>query len=159
MKLDLDRLIVKSLGEFLSHVRITNWIGRENEAISLFAFGFLQKHIKPTQIGIEVAVAPSPNKGINSHVRKDLAIWPASDMNRFFPRPGPNEPLAVLEWKVHRKGFRSGESNQSDIKKLTEYCTDHPSSVGYAVWLNLSSVPVEIVVDRIDSSGTRRLSC
>jgi hypothetical protein len=64
-----------------------------------------------------------------------------------------------MEWKVRRTGFRSGSSNDKDIKWLKDHCKNHPATIGYAVWLNLEASPVEISVDRIDSNGMRRLPC
>ena len=60
------------------HINQRKWFGRENEAIGLYSFGFLQKEAvpagpltDPTQIGIEVGTADTP-KSPKSQVRKDL---------------------------------------------------------------------------------------
>src|SRR5215475_11962231 len=80
---DLEPIIERALRRFLAHVRDVGWHGRENEAVSLYAFGFLQRECVPggplvdaTQIGIEVGAAPAPVKGPRARVRKDLVIWP-----------------------------------------------------------------------------------
>jgi len=87
----LDQIVTHSLSGFLDYINQHGWTGRENEAISLYAFGFLQKECSPSrplydpmQIGIEVAAANTP-KGLNSQVRKDLVIWPTPGANRWYP--------------------------------------------------------------------------
>ena len=39
----IDKIITSSLRSFLDYVNRNSWVGRENEAISLFAFGFLRR--------------------------------------------------------------------------------------------------------------------
>src|SRR6266550_3801870 len=82
----LDQFVRKSLEAFIGRVFATNWRGREREAISLYAFGFLQQFCgsdpvlrDPTQIGIEATVSgiATNRKG---RVNKDLVVWPAPGM-------------------------------------------------------------------------------
>ena len=71
------------LDNFLRH---SDWFGRENEIINLFAHKFLAMRLGQTplmsltQIGIEVAVKQihDRNKG-KKFVRKDLVLWPMED--------------------------------------------------------------------------------
>ena len=60
----LDHAVQRSLLAFLVYIREKAWTGRENEAVSLYALGFLQCERRPgtllrdpTQIGIEVGAA------------------------------------------------------------------------------------------------------
>ena len=162
----LDRALQRSLRAFLGYIKTSSWTGRENEAVSLYVLGFLQHECKgggplahPTQIGIEVGASNSQNKGPNSQTRKDLVIWPEAGGNRWFPRGARTEPLAIMEWKVERTGFRSGRSNAKDRAWLARHCRDHPDTVGYAVQLRLSTTPARLDVHRIDCKGEEPLPC
>lgn len=162
----LDRVVQRSLKAFLRYIEARDWTGRENEAVSLYALGFLQFECKargrlrhPTQIGIEVGATDSLRKGPNSQTRKDLVIWRKAGANRWFPRGVRSEPLAIMEWKVARAGFQSGRSNTKDRAWLASHCKDHPRTAGYAVHLFLSSAPPRLDVCRIDCNGERVLRC
>lgn len=79
----------RSLSDFLGYIRQNDWSGRENEAVSFYALGFLQRECEPDtllndpmQIGIEVGATDSTNKSPNSQTRKDLVIWPQPGGNR-----------------------------------------------------------------------------
>lgn len=131
---ELDTIVEKSLRSFYRAI-CSEWCGRENEAVSLYAFGHLAKEVRkhpgrllydPTQIGIEVAVRQLRRKKFKGQVRtvrKDLVIWPTPGMtlwkanalhNGVRVMEVHNEPLAVMEWKVnhylsraaHRKNQR-----------------------------------------------------
>jgi hypothetical protein len=154
----MDQLVTQSLRRFLEHVRKTRWTGRENEAVSLYVFGFLVGStlagvaLDPTQIGIEVAVARAPKKGKNAQVRKDLVIWPTAGMNRWHPGGSPrNKPLAILEWKVRRHRAAQPRGAGHDLKWLKAYSskTARPDFVGYCVWLDLASSPAAVSVIRV----------
>ncbi len=134
--------------------------------MSLYVLGFLQRECKtrgplrhPTQIGIEVGATNSANKGPNSQTRKDVVVWREPDANRWFPRGERSEPLAIMEWKVSRPGFRSGRSNTEDRAWLAHHCKHHPGTRGYAVHLLLSDVPARLDARRIDCEGEERLAC
>lgn len=163
----MDQLIVLSLHRFLRHVRKTHWSGRENEAVNLYALGFLLKctlagvKLHPTQIGIEVAVADAPKKGKNAQVRKDLVIWPEEGMNRWYPGGSPqNKPLAIMEWKVRRPGVRKPQGAEHDLAWLKTYSAKfaHPDFVGYCVYLDLMRSPAEVSVTRVAKGKKEPLS-
>lgn len=155
MSHEFDIIIERSLKEFISYVRNQSWFGRENEAVNLYAFGFLLRQLSkkgplfdPTQIGIEVGVAPTP-KGPNSRVRKDLAIWPRPAMNCWFPTLDlPNYPVAILEWKVRRPEAPTPRGKKHDIEWLTAHTSIHEYCVGYTVDLNLIKQPAMLNVLR-----------
>lgn len=149
----LDHTIIKSLEEFFYQIREENWIGREHEAVSLFVFSHLIKKCAqdsvlydPAQICIEGAVPPTlANK--KKTVNKDLVIWEKGAMN-CFKRSGNNlitdyAPLAVLEWKV--LGFWRKLRHPDNVKKSNEYDREwleaftkqNPSTLGYAILLNI----------------------
>jgi hypothetical protein len=112
-----------AVGKAVRSVHPNEQLGRaRNEAISLYAFGFLQRERRPgalfhdaTQIGIEVGAADAKRKGPRSQTRKDLVLWRRPGTNRWYPPGSRNDPWAIMEWKVRRTGFRSGSSNAKDI--------------------------------------------
>jgi hypothetical protein len=157
--IELDGIISNSLKAFLAYINQTNWTGRENEAVSLYAFGFLQKECSqegplydPMQIGIEVGAADTP-KGPNSQVRKDLVIWKAPGENRWNPTYQESEPLAIMEWKVWRPETKRHPSTSADISWLSQHCGKHPETVGYSIFLDLTDHPAKLTLIRVDSTG------
>lgn len=67
---DMDSIIRQSLREFVADVFAHSWWGKEREAVSLFAFGYLIRQCRPgsalfdpAQIGIEVS---SRGKGVGN---------------------------------------------------------------------------------------------
>jgi hypothetical protein len=155
----MDKLIRQSLRRFLRHVQETNWSGRENEAVNLYALGFLLGgelagvKLDPTQIGIEVAVAVALKKGKKAQVRKDLVIWPEAGMNRWHPGNSPqNKPLAILEWKVQRSDTAKPRGTKYDLDWLKDYSTTadaRPDFIGYSIFLDLRSSPAIIAAKRV----------
>jgi len=156
---ELNIIIERSLKEFITYVRDQSWFGRENEAVSLYAFGFLQREcsttgplIDPTQIGIEVGAARTP-KGPNSRVRKDLVIWPRPGMNCWYPTSDiSNNPIAILEWKVCRPKTSTLKGKKHDIEWLKAHTSTHKECVGYSVELNLVMQPPLLNVSRFYQS-------
>lgn len=113
----------------------TPWFGKEREAVSYYAFGFLAKACKegtllfdPGQIAIEGRI-PGTRSHSKKQVCKDLVIWPASGANCW---DGPNKavhvPLAIIEWKADRATFFP-----DDISKMQEYTTTYPELLGIVV--------------------------
>lgn len=156
MTMLIEAIIERSLEQFLSYVRAHEWYGRENEAVSLYAFGFLQREctptgplVDPTQIGIEVGAAPAPAKGVNARVRKDLVIWPRPAMNCWFPKLTlPNKPMAVVEWKVRRPDAPVSRGIDHDFEWLTAHTGADAECIGYSVELNLAAKPPSLAVMR-----------
>jgi hypothetical protein len=159
----LDDIIRRSLRAFLDYINEHRWKGRENEAVSLYAFGFLQKGCSmegslhdPMQIGIEVGAADTP-KSKNSQVRKDLVIWKVPGANRWHPTYQESEPLAIIEWKVWRPDMDRRPSTKADKKWLSEHCGEHTGTVGYSIFLDLTDHPAKLKLIRVDSTGDREL--
>ena len=159
----LDEIISGSLRAFLDYINEHRWYGRENEAVSLYAFGFLQKQCSkenplhdPMQIGIEVGAADTP-KSPNSQVRKDLVIWKVPGANRWHPTYQESEPLAIIEWKVWRPDMDRRPSTKADKKWLSEHCGEHTGTVGYSIFLDLTDHPAKLKLIRVDSTGDREL--
>jgi len=161
---DLNEIVHRSLGQFLEYVNRTKWFGRENEAVSLYAFGFLQRErnansplTDPTQIGIEVGAADAPKKGPTSQVRKDLVIWPTPAVNRWHPKEPRSEPLAIMEWKVRRPGMRAGFGPTRDIEWLAIHCARKRETLGYAVLLDLAGEMASLRYTRVTATERREV--
>lgn len=159
----LDQIISRSLKSFLDYINMHSWTGRENEAVSLYAFGFLQKDCSqdgplydPMQIGIEVGAADTA-KSPKSQVRKDLVIWTKPGANRWYPADPRSEPLAIMEWKVRRPGIKRQPTSHADVDWLSEHCKSQTQTMGYAVLLDLAVSPAKLQVVRVDARGLREV--
>jgi hypothetical protein len=142
---ELDQIIQRAAKEFVSAVFSQPWWGREREAISLFAFGYLLRQcaagsvlFDPRQIAIEACVPGVPELNPKNRVNKDLVIWPSPAMT-FWEYGGKegNEPLAVMEWKVYRPDTRPPSPSKHDLEWLAEFSAHRPNFIGYAVGLDL----------------------
>jgi hypothetical protein len=122
----------KDLDNFISD---SDWYGRENEVVNIFAHKFLLKYIGNSpltsldQIGIEVAVKQLSAENGKELVRKDLVIWKEGDTS-VWNRRGEivNNPLAIIEWKVN-----DISKCEYDIAWLSEYKKVYPEVLGYSV--------------------------
>lgn len=136
LKMTWEILIEKSLMELDYFLRNSDWFGRENEIINLFAHKFLTRYSgKPplkslTQIGIEVSVKQiqDTNNG-KKFVRKDLVLWSEEDQTVWSKNKSTyNMPAAIIEWKINNES-----SCEYDIDWLSEYTSENTSCVGYSV--------------------------
>jgi hypothetical protein len=101
----IDIFIRESLLDLREFISRTRWHGREREAVSLYAFGFLAARCKPegplrdpTQIGLDVAVRQPPGPRRKALVCKDLVIWPDPAGNCWDDSSNPTRhPLVVIE--------------------------------------------------------------
>src|SRR4030095_1492614 len=78
-------IIESAFGKLDTFLRTSDWWGRENEVVNLYAHRFLAEHASSQgplyslrQVGIEVAVRQLSGRG-KFYVRKDLVIWPVED--------------------------------------------------------------------------------
>lgn len=134
----LETLVHSTLTAFGRAILDTPWFGKEREAVSYYAFGFLVKACKPNtwlydpgQLSIEGRI-PGTRSHSKKQVCKDLVIWPAPGMNCW---AGPNKavhvPLAIIEWKAD-----SDTLFEEDITKMQEYTTSYPGLHGIVVTFN-----------------------
>ena len=64
---ELDAIVEKSLRSFFRNI-CSEWCGRENEMVSLYAFGHLVKHVRRGTILSELTCLPDA-QGRNDHQR------------------------------------------------------------------------------------------
>lgn len=170
---DLDVAIKDSLRSFYQGISSPNWCSREREMVSLFALGHLARHCAPggllclTQIGIEVAVRQLPrcesHPGRKGTVCKDLVIWSAPNMTLWnSERQVHYEPLAVMEWKVNycletERGCVKPDNrpkHSSDIEWLKEKSSSVVDFIGYAVFIEGTLTPKELVCARMQNGNS-----
>jgi len=125
----LEPLLHSTLTAFARAILDTPWFGKEREAVSYYAFGFLAKACKPGtllfdpgQLAIEGRI-PGTRSHSKKQVCKDLVIWPAPGANCWDgPKKAVHAPLAIIEWKANSSTFF-----EEDITKMMEYTTSrHP---------------------------------
>lgn len=129
----LERQLRPAFDQFAVELHEDAPFARENELVSLFAFGPLLRAIGPSaalfdprQIGLEVAVPQLLRRpGGKAMVRKDLVIWRRPGQTAWTSTGAIGDsPLAVLEWKGGR-----GTSRQ----RIAQREHDHDLSFLHAV--------------------------
>jgi hypothetical protein len=128
----IESIVKNSLSEFHSGVKINNWIGREREAVSHFVTAYLINQVSEdsifqslSQAVIEGAVKQW-DKTTKHLVNKDLLIWPKPGMTTWNSEGEPGHvPLAVLEWKVHRKRKKLTSFDEHDVEWLEWFTAEH----------------------------------
>ena len=149
---DIDTLVESSLRDLIVQVFENDWIGRERELVSLYAFGCLLDHCKPgsflhhpSQIGIEVAVPQLPGERRKAQVCKDLIIWPAPRMTCWDThRRAVKHPAVVIEWKADRTKVDS-----RDVAWLREYSKSRRDFLGYAVCVDSRARKFKLACARV----------
>lgn len=153
----LDAIIRTSLTRFTDFVFTSKWYGKEREAVSLYAFGFLIDECASgtclydkQQIGIEVRVPKPTSFGRKSEVCKDLVIWPSPRMTCWNEqRESVIYPVSVMEWKANRT-----TTFERDLQWLTAFAHDVPDFVGYATTFDLAKRKFRLKCDRVTSRKT-----
>jgi hypothetical protein len=122
---------LSDLGQFL---RESEWYGRENELVNLFAHAFLVGRPGPggpvpaTHLGIEVAVKQLKEIDGKDVVRKDLVIWSKPNQTLWRNREPLNTPVAVVEFK------RNNEKEcLPDLEWLAAFTKANAGVLGYSV--------------------------
>ena len=133
--MNIQEIIELALKDFDIYLKESNWYGRENEVVNLFAHKFLSKYIgnEPflslDQIGIEVAVKQLKTERSNELVRKDLVIWKGGETSVWNEKGEiVNDPLAIIEWKTN-----NSSKCEYDINWLREYKKKYPEVIGFSV--------------------------
>ncbi len=139
------------------HVR--SWNAKENNWVSYFAFKYLVGACRqgtplsdPAQIGVEVSVPQPPELGKTRGVRRDTVIWRSPGLTCWnddweVSADPINDPLAIIEWKVHRPRRRNPLVTR-EREWLHAYCAHKPSVLAYAVEVDGGEVPPVITWTR-----------
>lgn len=170
---ELDEVVRRSLSSFASESLSGGWSGRrEREAVSLFVFGHLLRHVRPdsvlhdaAQITIEFpvpqvaaasATAISGRAGAKTQVCKDVVLWPEPGMTCWDASGDPTvAPMAIIEWK-----FDVRRVHEPDVAWLAMFAESNPGFVGYEVSANRPGAPflvdaARITAGRVDRSWLR----
>ena len=131
-------IVERSLYGLDKFLKESDWKGRENEVVNLFAHGFLAREVKDegpltsiSQVAIEVAV-PQVTGSCKKHVRKDLVIWPRSLMTAWSE---DSLPAVIMEWKRD-----APSACVRDIEWVSVFTRRHPQTLGVSVCALLSGV-------------------
>lgn len=154
---ELDDPVRDSLEQFVDWIARHRWYGREHEAVSLYAFGFLQRQCRPDsvladpmQIGIEAAVLQLPGSDRKRLVCKDLIIWACPGMTCWNDDRQPvHRPLCIMEWKR----FQDRRRARHDREWLQEFSKHAADFVGYSVVLGLGEMEERLRCARATANG------
>ena len=141
MRKRIDRFIEDALIDFNGWFKDSSWVGKEHDAVNLFAMGFLAKEVQPgaaiydlRQIRIEGPVPQLLGHRTKPAVGKDLTIWKDplvtawdSDYNIV------NVPWVIIEWKFKRKGSKPKGFDDYDSRWLSDFTKQNPGTFGYLV--------------------------
>ena len=145
----------KCLHALAEDPHIRRWQAKENNWVSYFAFKYLVSVCHPetplsdpAQIGVEVSVPQPPKLRKTRGVRRDIVIWRSAGMtcwadNWEVSTDPLNDPLAIIEWKVHRLK-RPNRLVSREREWLRAYCACKPSVVAYAVEVDGRKPPLKI---------------
>ena len=127
--------IGKTLREISAFICDSDWRGKENDCVNLFAHRFLAKRVRPIdRIGIEVAVPQLGGKGRKQAVRKDLVIWKRGGQTTWDASWRAHSiPEAILEWKVRRSPHAKATISNRDRAWLKSFKTKHRAFIGVCV--------------------------
>ena len=133
--MSLSTKIHAALKEMEMHLHKSEWRGKENDCVNLFAHRFLAKRVRPIdRIGIEVAVPQLSGKGRKQAVRKDLVIWKRSgDTTWGAAWKAKAIPQAILEWKVKRGPAAKPTISARDRAWLKAFKRKHRGFIGVCV--------------------------
>mgnify|MGYP001548315065 CR=1 FL=1 len=131
----MESLLRATLTAFAHAILGSPWYGKEREAVSYYAFGFLAKAcapgtvlFDPAQIAVESLIPGGPlNK--KKEVCKDLAVWSVPGGNCWNAEGrSVNHPLALMEWKAGSASF-----SVYDLKHLMSLTQKAPDMLAVAV--------------------------
>jgi hypothetical protein len=133
--MSLTNNIYAALKEMELYLRKSDWRGKENDCVNLFAHRFLAKRVRPIdRIGIEVAVPQLGGKGRKQAVRKDLLIWKRGGATTWGADwKAKAVPQAILEWKVKRGPGAKPTISNRDRAWLKAFKSNHRGFTGVCV--------------------------
>ena len=152
---DFDVLLQQSLTAFTNDAFAKAWWGKEREAVSLFAFGYLIKQCRPdsifydpAQVGIEVRVPKADGLGTKTEICKDLVIWSAPGATIWNKEQWP---IAVLEWKANEPRVSA-----RDVAWLVAFSAGRPKFTGYAICLDMEHRNFRLSCTRVRETTVQR---
>lgn len=132
---ELDRAIRQSLQAFGELLVSKRWYGKQAEAVSYYAFGFLLKECRvdsalhdPGQLSLSTRV-PASTLNSSPELREDLVLWREAG-ETCWDRSGrcTRYPLAIMAWKAF------GEQHDVyDLAHLQSLTLRSAGLIGYAV--------------------------
>ena len=133
--MSLSTEIHAALKQMELHLHKSDWRGKENDCVNLFAHRFLAKRVRPIdRIGIEVAVPQLGGKGRKQAVRKDLLIWKRGGATTWGADwKAKAVPQAILEWKVKRGPGAKPTISNRDRAWLKAFKCNHRGFTGVCV--------------------------
>jgi len=127
-----SELLEQALGDLGQFLRESDWYGRENELVNLFAHSFLlmdqSNGLQASQLGIEVAVKQLQREEAKALVRKDLVIWRKPNQTVWADESPTNDPAVVIEFKIN-----DARKCAPDIEWLCSFTSIYPEVLGYSV--------------------------
>jgi hypothetical protein len=138
---ELQVVVERSLTAFMDHIQASGWWGKEREAVSFYAMGFLIKECQPgtalfdpAQVAIESRVRQVEAPDTKGEVCKDLAIWSAPGMNCWDKQgKSTRDPSLIMEWKMNRASIFP-----HDRDWLLAFSATRPSFTGVCVSLDMT---------------------
>ena len=142
----IDRFVNEALESFSDFLKTTEWRGKEQECVNLFAHRFLFEKIEPsaaikdaTQICIEGALK-QPQGYTRPVATKDLVIWSHPLQTTWSADWEPvNSPKAVMEWKVYRDRFPRRIFSRHDEEWVSAYTEEQRGSFGWVVSVDMTT--------------------
>lgn len=143
MRKRIDRFIEDALVDFTDWFKDAEWVGKEHDAVNMFAMGFLAKGVQLgaaiydlRQIRIESPIPQLPEHRNKPTARKDLVIWHDPLATAWDAEYNSvNVPWVIVEWKFKRKGKKPNSFDDYDTKWLTGFTKQNPGTFAYLVQL------------------------
>jgi hypothetical protein len=139
------------------------WYRREQEIVSLFAFGHLVPLFKDHSLDaalltIEGRVpqicGKTPKETPKLRGQRDLVVW-SSRLDGYWREPKPKPPInpfAIMEWKLST-GKKTSIYSQREYKRDVEWFSKnaHLMQVGYAVFVQWPETTLRISCTKIEN--------
>lgn len=143
----IDHFLESALSEFAQWIRGSKWLGKERDCVNLFATRFILPAVSGasaitdySQVRIECGVPQPKHQGYDRpSAAKDLVIWRRPlDVAWDSGWKPIRIPWVVIEWKTRRSGRSNSTFDKHDVRWLTAFSEQNPTSLGYAVTVDFS---------------------
>jgi len=158
----LDALLREGLASLFQELILAPWYKREQEIVSLFAFGhfvrlFLGQSIDVGQLCIEGRVPQvwahrRSRRAGSSRAQRDLVIWARRNDGFWRVENLPDRPFAVVEWKLSLSD-KTGARKRAEYKDDIDWLRYNASMmrVGYAVLLDRHEGKLRLRCTRVEN--------